>query len=32
MGFLQVYDNIKFDGLGALLDLTPYAAEAMART
>ncbi|KAJ9110481.1 hypothetical protein QFC19_001607 [Naganishia cerealis] len=27
-----VYDNIKFDGLGALLDLTPYAAEAMART
>ncbi|KAJ9110776.1 hypothetical protein QFC20_002817 [Naganishia adeliensis] len=28
----KVYDNIKFDGLGALLDLTPYAAEAMART
>lgn len=28
----QVYDNIRFDGLGALLDLTPNAAEAMART
>ncbi|GHJ86662.1 hypothetical protein NliqN6_3064 [Naganishia liquefaciens] len=28
----KVYDNIKFDGLGTLLDLTPYAAEAMART
>lgn len=28
----KVYDNIRFEGLGSLLDLTPSAAEAMART
>lgn len=28
----RLYSNITFDGLGVLLSLTPYAAEAMART
>jgi COP9 signalosome complex subunit 4 len=28
----RLYSNITFDGLGSLLSLTPYAAEAMART